>query len=117
MRDVIVYLEDILLAVELIENSLQGKTKSVFLKNRDLQDVVLRRLEIIGEAAKHIPSKLREEFKAIPWKSIAGTRDILIHAYFDINLEKVWLVIEGDLPHLKKEIKKMLEELSKNEKK
>jgi uncharacterized protein with HEPN domain len=55
-----------------------------------------RRLEIIGEAAKHIPASVRERYPDIPWKDIAGTRDILIQEYFGVSLNKVGGVVHGD---------------------
>ena len=110
MRDVVVYLEDIMEAISRIENSLERKSKADFLKNHDLQDLAARRLEVIGEAAKNIPLQIREKYAQIPWKNIAGTRDILIHAYFNIDLEKIWVVIQKDIPLLKKEVTKMLQE-------
>ena len=113
MRDVIVYLEDILEAISRIDSSLKGKSKNDYLKSHDLQDLTARRLEVIGEAAKNISTPLREKYSGIPWKNIAGTRDILIHAYFNIDLEKIWVVIQKDIPLLKKEVTKMLQELTR----
>lgn len=112
MRDVVVYLEDIMEAISRIESSLQGKSKSDFFKSYDLQDLTARRLEVIGEAAKNLPFHIREKYSEIPWKNIAGTRDILIHAYFNIDLEKIWIVIQKDIPLLKKEVKKILKVLT-----
>lgn len=66
-----------------------------------MQDAIIRRLEIIGEAAKHIPLNIRQQFSDVPWDEMAGMRDILIHGYFGVNLERAWNVIEHDLPSLK----------------
>jgi uncharacterized protein with HEPN domain len=103
-RDIRVYLQDILESIEIIEEYTQELSSEDFFNRRQTQDAVIRRLEIIGEAVKHIPSDIRVEFPAIPWKKIAGMRDFLIHEYFGVNLERVWLVVSRDLPPLKKQI-------------
>jgi len=72
----------------------------------------LRRLEIIGEAVKNIPDDFRAKYPDIPWRQIAGMRDILIHAYFGVELRRVWKVVKEDLPELKLKILKILDETS-----
>ncbi|MHA2219414.1 MAG: HepT-like ribonuclease domain-containing protein, partial [Candidatus Hodarchaeales archaeon] len=66
-----------------------------------LQDAVIRRVEIIGEAARNIPNDIKSRFTDIPWNEITGMRDILIHKYFGIDLELTWEVVEKDIPDLK----------------
>jgi len=113
-REVNLFLEDILENIELIENS-KGISLSEIKSNRLLFDATLRRLEIIGEAVKNIPSYFRKRYSEVPWKDIAGFRDILTHAYFGVILERIWNVIKNDLPVLKKQIKEILgEENAKN---
>jgi uncharacterized protein with HEPN domain len=73
---------------------------------------VTRAIEIIGEATKQIPSTIREEYPQIPWRSIAGMRDKMIHQYFGINLQVLWDTVEQDLPPLKPTIKEILNEIS-----
>ena len=73
---------------------------------------MLRRLEIIGEAVKNIPDDFRAKYPDIPWRQIAGMRDVLIHAYFGVNLRRVWKVIKEDLPEIKLKILKILDEIS-----
>ncbi len=70
------------------------------MENTQIQDAVLRRLEVIGEAVKGIGEDVRSRYPAVPWKEIAGMRDVLIDAYFGVKLERVWRVIEEDLPEL-----------------
>ena len=79
--------------------------KEAFLRDRKTQDAVIRNFEIIGEAVKALPSELTAKHESIPWKSIAGMRDQLIHHYFGVNLELVWGVIENRIDALEEAIK------------
>lgn len=115
-RDVIVYVEDILDFINDIERYIKNKQKDKFLKNEMVQDAIFRKIEIMGEAAKNIPTSFRNKYPSVPWKKIAGMKDVLIHAYFEVKLDRVWNVVKDDLPKLKKEIKKILEEESKEKK-
>jgi len=110
-RDVRDYLDDILESIGRIKEYLGNLTEEDFYENTLVQDAVLRRLEIIGEAVKHIPNEFRCKYPEIPWKEIAGMRDIMIHAYFGVNLRRVWKVIEKDIPDLEFKIMKIIEEL------
>lgn len=101
-RDIGLYLDDILESIEKIENYTQDLNEEEFSRNSETQDAVLRRLTIIGEAVKHLPKDLREKHKQIPWKQIVGARDIFVHEYFGVGMERVWKTIKEDLPELKK---------------
>src|SRR3989338_844995 len=80
------------------------------------QAAVIRKFEVIGEAVKHIPNKVKEEHKGIQWKSMAGMRDRLIHAYFGIDYKLVWAAIKNEIPKLKPKLKKLLSSLEQEEK-
>jgi len=107
----LVYLEDILEAINKIERYVQGMSKEEFLLNDLVIDAVIRNFEVIGEAAKKLPAALKEKYSSIPWKDIAGMRDVLIHDYSGVKVEVVWNTIEKDLPELKKQIQEILTKL------
>jgi len=108
-RDPKIFLKDILDSIERIEEYTEGKTKKEFLDDYEKQDAIMKRLEVIGEAAKNIPKEVKEKYPGILWKQVAGMRDVLIHGYFGVILERVWHTAIKDTPRLKKQIKKLLE--------
>ena len=79
-----------------------------FLASRLIQDGVVRNLEVIGEATKNLSTELREANPAIPWRQIAGMRDVLIHDYLKVNLSRVWLTVSTDLPVLRTTVTRLL---------
>lgn len=107
-RDIGLYLDDILESIEKIESYIQGINEEEFSRNTQTQDAVLRRLAIIGEAVKHLPDDVKEKHNQIPWKQIAGARDIFVHEYFGIGMERVWESIHKDLAELKTFVKNLL---------
>ena len=94
-------------SIKNIEEYTKEVNKENFLKDKKLQDAVVRRLEVIGEAVRNIPLEFRAKYPEIKWKKIAGMRDFLIHEYFGVDLELVWEVVEKDLPTLKLELQKI----------
>lgn len=113
-KDFRVYLFHILDAITNIEQYLKGVSETKFYKNKLIQDGVIRNLEIIGEAAKRIPNPIKEKYAKIEWKKISGMRDILIHEYFGVDLERVWRVVRNRIKDLKKDISKVLKDLEQN---
>ncbi|MEQ9483849.1 HepT-like ribonuclease domain-containing protein [Coleofasciculus sp. F4-SAH-05] len=110
MSDDGVYLGDILERIERIEAYTQDG-RETFLASLLIQDGVIRSFEVIGEAVKQISSELRQSHPQIPWRQMAGFRDVLIHDYMGLDLNEVWNVVERDLPELKGKILLVLQEL------
>jgi uncharacterized protein with HEPN domain len=81
------------------------------MKSIQKQDAVIRRIEVIGEATKHLPKEIKDRYSTVPWQKIAGMRDMLIHEYFGVDLELTWNVATKDIPRLKKEILRLMHEL------
>lgn len=104
-RDLLLFIDDILENIELIENSTRRLSKGKFKSDRDIVDATIRRLEVIGEAVKNLPSSLTNKYPETPWKEIAGFRDVLIHAYFGVNLDRLWNIVKHDLPGLKRQVR------------
>ena len=110
MIDDTTYMLSIVDAIQQIESYTQ-EGKGAFLSNRMAQDAVLRNLEIIGEATKHLSEGIREAYSHVPWRRIAGLRDVLIHDYLGVDLEEVWGVIEKHLPELKRHVETICSDL------
>ena len=106
-----IFVEHILECIKLIEDYTKGVTKEDFLKSQQLQDSVIRRIEVIGEAVKNIPQEIKDKYSGIPWKRIAGMRDILIHEYWGIDLNLTWEVVVGEIPDLKRVMLRIRKEL------
>lgn len=110
-RDEKLFIEDILENINLIENSVRDLSKEEFESDRMIIDATVRRLEIIGEAVKNISERTKKKYREIEWRKIAGARDIIIHAYFNVDLDITWNIIKKDIPDLKEKIKSILKEL------
>ncbi len=113
-KNQVIFIEHILESIIHIETYMRDKTQKDFLKNQQLQDAVIRRLEIIGEAVKNLNIGFTNKYPEIPWRDIAGTRDKLIHHYFGVEVKITYDIIKKRIPILKKQIQEILKEESKN---
>ncbi len=111
-RDETIYLQHILDAIAKAEDYLQDVDEASFLTHSLVQDGVIRQIEIIGEATKRLSNELRQQYAHVPWEDLAGMHDKLIHDYFGVDLDKVWLTAIEDLPALQIEVAKILADLS-----
>ena len=109
-RDWRLRVEDILDAAANIQTYIAGLTFDQFQTDRKTVDAVVRNLEVIGEAARHLVA-LRQDLPGdIPWSDVAGMRNILTHEYFGVDLGIVWQTITGDLPMLRSRLRAMLDD-------
>ncbi|MCC5912491.1 MAG: DUF86 domain-containing protein [Clostridiaceae bacterium] len=107
MKDDRTYLNHIVECINNIETyTEEGKEK--FMESTLIQDAVIRNLEIVGEATKKISIDVRNSYAELPWREMAGLRDVLIHDYFGVDVKIVWNVVEKELPKVKKGIKHIL---------
>jgi uncharacterized protein with HEPN domain len=113
-KNYVVYISDIIDAIEHIEAYCKGVNEADFSRDTLLQDAVIRRFQIIGEAAGKIPDELRRKFPNIPWKKIVAQRNLIIHDYATVRYEEVWMVIQKDLPVLKPHLIAMKKHLQKH---
>ena len=110
-KDPKVFIGHILESIHLIEKYIDQISKKEFLESINIQDAVIRRLEIIGEAVKNLPPEFRAEYPDIQWRQIAGMRDVLIHGYFGVDLDLTWNVVKSDLPELERKVAGILKRL------
>ncbi len=111
MRNYKIYLKDILEAMESIEGFVEGMSFEEFREDDKTASAVMRKFEIIGEATKQIPDEITRNYPQVPWKEMAGMRDRLIHFYFSVDYNLVWITIKERIPQVKPLIKEILEKL------
>jgi len=110
-RDLRLFIEDILNAVNNVEIFSKGLTKECLEKDELYQSAIIRQIEIMGEAVKNIPDSFKNMYPEIPWRNIAGMRDVIIHGYFNVDLNTLWLVIKKDIINLKEKIIKIRKDM------
>ena len=106
MRDDRRRVQDVKEAIEHIERYTAGGEKA-FYQNELVQVWVIHHLTIIGEAVRGLSQEFREKHRQVPWSKIIGLRNILVHNYFNIDTERVWLIISKDIPELKTNIERI----------
>ena len=110
MKDDVAYLKHILDSTEKIESYI-AVGREEFAAKSHWQDAVIRQLEIIGEATKRLSPDVRTQYPEVPWRRIAGLRDVLIHDYMGVDIAAVWQITQKDLPSLKAHVQKMLQDM------
>ena len=108
MREYKLYLTDIVAAMESIERFIAGMTFEEFQQDDKTFSAVIRKFEIIGEASRNIPEEIKQKHPAVPWKEMSGMRDRLIHGYFGVDSNLVWLTVKNRMPAAKKMIQEVL---------
>ena len=107
-QDYKAYLRDIFGAIGKIERYTENMNLEDFSNNELIQDGVIRNLEIIGEVVKNLPDDIKKNYPEVEWRKIAGLRDILIHAYFGVDLEIIWDIVKNKVPELKEMVREIL---------
>jgi len=104
-RDYKLFIQDIIDSINQIQEYIKNVTEEVFMKNIQLQDAVIRRIEIIGEASKNIPRVVKQANRDIPWIQISNYRNFITHSYFATSLQRIWAVAKKETPKLKESLK------------
>ncbi len=104
------FVRDMLESLRKVETYLGQLTYGEFLNDSKTQDAVIRNLEIIGEAVRHIPKEIQQRYGDVPWAQVVGLRNRLAHGYFVIDPEIVWHICKEDLPLLRARLEQLLQE-------
>ena len=99
-------------AIQTIGDYLQGLTYPEYIADNRTKDAIVRNLEVIGEAATHIPDEVKERYSAIPWKNVIGLRNVVIHHYFGIDYATIWFIVKEQLPVLENQIEEVMQKFS-----
>lgn len=116
-RDILDYIQDILTSILEVEEFIEGMTFEDFSKDKKTVNAVIRSLEVLGEATRHIPRNIRAKYKAVPWAKMAGLRNVLIHEYMGVDLKTVWNIMTKRIHELKPSIEDIKTDLTKTKRK
>jgi uncharacterized protein with HEPN domain len=115
-RKASLYIKDIVDAITKTQEFTIDMSFEGFVKDDKTASAVVRKIEIIGEAVKQLPSEVKDRFPEIPWASMAKSRDKMIHFYHGIDYEIVWEIIKKELPPLRSKLMRIYDQLLKEEK-
>ena len=104
------FLEDIVEASSRILRYSEAMDLPAFCANEMVYDAVLRNLQIVGEAAKSVPTEVRQDHPEVDWKGMTGLRDVLAHAYFGLDDDTLWDVVTTKIPQLRDQVRRILDE-------
>ncbi len=107
-RDYVDYLQDIVESIGDIAAFIEGILPEEFKRDKKTVNAVLRSIEVMGEAARHVPEEIREMNPQVPWKKMCGMRDKLIHEYHGVDIDTVWRTINEDIPPLRALIEEII---------
>jgi uncharacterized protein with HEPN domain len=110
-RNTALYVKDILQSMRDAQEFVLGLSYEDFGRDKKTFSAVIRAIEVIGEAAKNIPESIRMKYPAVPWKEMAGMRDKVIHFYFGIDQEAVWLVVKDRIPSIVPLLEQILQDM------
>lgn len=113
-RSAALYVKDIIQNMVDAEEFIQGLSYEIFISDKKTFNAVVRSIEVIGEAVKSIPDSVRSRYTDIPWKEMAGMRDKLIHFYFGVDQEAVWVTAKERIPAIRPIFELILRDLEKN---
>jgi uncharacterized protein with HEPN domain len=111
MKDPRILLQFMLECADLIARYVEGQTLVEFADALQTQDAVFRRLEVIGQAVKDLPGDVRDRYPEVPWRKIAGMRDVLSHDYLGVDVEVTWSTATVHVPELADQVRRILADL------
>ena len=115
-KEPLIFIEHILESIEKIKLYAENFTKAQLTKDAKIQDAIIRRIEVIGEAAKNLQNDFKNRDPEVKWSEIIRTRDKITHHYFGIDLDVVWGILKKDIPILEKQMFAIKEKLNKSPK-
>ena len=110
-RDYTLFIRDIVESIRHIGIFIEDMSYKQFSTDEKTVSAVIRKLEIIGEAAKHVPPSIKKRHQDLPWNEMARMRDKLIHGYFGVDLEIIWKVVRERLPDILPALEEVLQEM------